>query len=51
MITKLYGFAENNWSGKYFSVPIEIKAIPELGYAFSHWSDESLLFYENLSFK
>ena len=40
---------ENNWSGKYFeSVPIKIKAIPKLGYAFSHWSDESLLFYENL---
>ena len=35
--------------GKYFeSVPIKIKAIPKLGYAFSHWSDESLLFYENL---
>ena len=40
---------ENNWTGKYFeTVPIKIKAIAKSGFSFSHWSDESLFFYENI---
>ena len=30
-----------NWSGEYFSdVPITIKAVPHLGYEFSHWTNQ-----------
>lgn len=33
---------ENNWAGDYFQdVPIKVRAIPEPGFAFSHWSGGS----------
>lgn len=33
---------ENDWSGDYFeNVPIKVKAIPEPGFVFSHWSGGS----------
>ena len=33
---------EQGWSGEYFSdVPITVKAVPNFGYEFSHWSEPS----------
>ena len=33
---------EASWSGDYFeTVPIQLKAVPEAGYEFSHWGGES----------
>ena len=41
---------DQGWSGEYFSdVPISIKAVPNFGYEFTHWSepsyDDSVTFY------
>ena len=34
---------ENNWKGDYFeNVPVKVKAIPESGFVFSHWSGGSI---------
>ena len=33
---------ENSWEGDYFeTVPVQLKAMPEAGYEFSHWGGES----------
>ena len=33
---------ESSWTGDYFeTVPVQLKAIPEAGYEFSHWGGES----------
>ena len=32
---------QQGWSGKYFSdIPVSIKAVPEFGFAFSHWANQ-----------
>ena len=41
--------SSSDWTGKYFeSVPVKIHAKANPGFSFSHWSDESLIKYENL---
>ena len=32
---------QQGWSGEYFSdIPVSIKAVPEFGFAFSHWANQ-----------
>lgn len=40
-VNKNIHIQENSWTGDYFeTVPIELTAIPEFGYEFSHWSGD-----------